>query len=222
MRILIVEDEPAVASFLEQALSEAGYTIHIAESLEASQVCLASVSYDLITLDLMLPDGSGLEFLRDLRKTQDVPVLVLTARGATEERVMGLDAGADDYLAKPFKLEEFLARVRALLRRKRVDSPIRVADFELDPTTRRVMRKGRLVFLSTTEYTILELLARNQGEAVSKQAILSKVWDDTDRGPNVVEVYVNYLRNKLERGGLPRLIHTVRGKGYMLSGDPPE
>jgi len=144
-------------------------------------------------------------------------VLMLTARDATDDRVKGLDAGADDYLAKPFRLEEFLARVRALLRRGGLSSTIyRIGDLEVDTATRRVHRAGRLVFLSETEYRLLEILARSNGEPVSKNDILREVWGNAGRDPNVVEVYVSYLRTKLDRDNLPSLVQTVRGRGYAL------
>lgn len=165
----------------------------------------------------MLPDEDGFSVLRRIRRDSSVPVLMLTARDATDDRVKGLDAGADDYLAKPFKLEELLARVRALLRRGGASAVVyRIDDLEIDTATRRVHRGGRLVFLSETEYRLLEILARAAGEPVSKGEILREVWGNAGRDPNVVEVYVSYLRNKLDRDDLPRLVQTVRGRGYAL------
>ena len=173
---------------------------------------------DIVVLDVMLPDVDGFEVLRRVRTSSKVPVLMLTARTGLNDRVTGLDAGADDYLAKPFMLEEFLARVRALLRRSTKDlSRLQYGDLIVDMTSRKVSRAGKPIFLSVTELSLLELLLRTPEIPVSKQTILEKVWDDTGyRDPNVVEVYVSYLRHKLERSGTSKLIHTVRGQGYML------
>lgn len=220
--ILVVEDEPAVAGFVRQALDEAGYRPRVARTLAEAESKLREEAADAVILDWMLPDGSGLDFVGRVKESGDVPVLMLTARSGMGDRVAGLDAGADDYLVKPFGLEELMARIRALLRRRRSEAAIRIGDLELNPTTRRVARGGRLLFLSTTEYSLLELLARRHGEPVSKAAILRHVWDDDGRDPNVVEVYVNYLRHKLERGGAPRLLHTIRGRGYALAAESPE
>ncbi|RYG20215.1 response regulator transcription factor [bacterium] len=221
MRILVVEDEPAVAGFLEQALQESGYAPSIAGSASAAIEAFDASAPDLVVLDVMLPDADGFSVLRSIRTKSSVPVLMLTARDATDDRVKGLDAGADDYLAKPFRLEEFLARVRALLRRGGPSSTIyRISDLELDTATRRVHRAGRLVFLSETEYRLLEILARANGEPVSKNDILREVWGNAGRDPNVVEVYVSYLRTKLDRDSLPTLVQTVRGRGYALRETP--
>jgi DNA-binding response OmpR family regulator len=217
LRILVVEDEPAVASFLEQALQESGYAPAVAPNAAAAIEAFEASAPDLVVLDLMLPDADGFSVLRRIRSSSSVPVLMLTARDATDDRVKGLDAGADDYLAKPFRLEEFLARVRALLRRGGPSSTIyRIGDLEVDTATRRVHRAGRLVFLSETEYRLLEILARSNGEPVSKNDILREVWGNAGRDPNVVEVYVSYLRTKLDRDSLPSLVQTVRGRGYAL------
>jgi two-component system response regulator MprA len=217
LRILIVEDEPVVAGFLEEALQESGYVPTVAKTAAEAIEAFEASAPDLVVLDVMLPDGDGFSVLRRIRPDSSVPVLMLTARDATDDRVKGLDAGADDYLAKPFRLEEFLARVRALLRRGGPSSTVhRIADLEVDTGTRRVHRAGRLVFLSETEYRLLEILARATGEPVSKGDILREVWGNAGRDPNVVEVYVSYLRTKLDRDDLPRLVQTVRGRGYAL------
>ncbi len=217
LRVLIVEDEPAVSGFLEEALHESGYAPTVAATSAAALDSFASSAPDLVVLDVMLPDEDGFSVLRRIRKDSSVPVLMLTARDATDDRVKGLDAGADDYLAKPFKLEELLARVRALLRRGGASSTVhRIGDLEIDTATRRVHRGGRLVFLSETEYRLLELLARADGGSVSKADILREVWGNAGRDPNVVEVYVSYLRTKLDRDDLPRLVQTVRSRGYAL------
>lgn len=216
-RILIVEDEPAVAGFIEQALRESGYAAQVAPDANAANEAFASQAPDLVLLDVMLPDEDGFTVLRRLRSDSSVPVLMLTAREGIDDRVKGLDAGADDYLSKPFRLEELLARVRALLRRGGPSATVyRVGDLEIDTATRRVHRSGRLLFLSDTEYRVLEMLARANGDPVSKGDLLRGVWGNAGRDPNVVEVYVSYLRTKLDRDDLPRLVWTVRGQGYAL------
>jgi DNA-binding response OmpR family regulator len=222
--ILVVEDERSVSRFIEQAIAESGLTVVLAESLAKARSEWKESEIDLVLLDLMLPDGNGIELLREMRsKGVRTPVIVLSAKSAPADRVTGLDEGADDYLPKPFSLEELLARIRAHLRRSKENAPavVKVGDLEIDLFTRRALLDGRLLFLSTTEFRLLELLAAHVGQAVTKKEILDYVWDDPDRDPNVVEVYVNYLRNKLERGSAPRLIHTVRGRGYVLQRDPP-
>jgi DNA-binding response OmpR family regulator len=222
--ILIVEDESSVSSFLEQALRESGLTPAVASSLKEARELWAAMPPDVVLLDLMLPDGDGLDLLQEWRKSgSHTPVIVLSAKSGLADRVSGLDLGADDYLAKPFSLDELLARVRAQLRRLQ-DIPVKVVRagaLEIDLQARRALLGGRLLFLSSTEFRLLELLAAHLGEPVAKGQILEYVWDDPERDPNVVEVYVNYLRNKLERGAAPRLIHTVRGRGYVLQKDPP-
>ncbi|HWD38721.1 MAG TPA: response regulator transcription factor [Fimbriimonas sp.] len=223
-RILVVEDELSVSNFLEQALRESGLQALVAHTVKAAAALWEAEKPDLVLLDLMLPDGDGLELLRERREAgSHTPVIVLSARSGLADRVTGLDLGADDYLPKPFSLEELLARVRAQLRRvqEAPTTSLRCGDLEIDLLSRRAMLNGRLLFLSTTEFRLLELLATNMGQPVSKSQMLEHVWDDPDRDPNVVEVYVNYLRNKLERGGAPRLIHTVRGRGYVLQAETP-
>ena len=218
MKVLIVEDEAAVLNFVEQALQESGYQTVSAMRGEEAITKVDAEQPELIILDAMLPDIDGFEVLKRLRPRYDTPVLMLTALAGVDDRVKGLDAGADDYLAKPFRLEEFLARVRALVRRSRLDvTTINVGDLHIDLMSRRVTRNGKTVFLSATEFSLLELLARNLEQPISKGMMLERVWDDGQRDANLVEVYISYLRNKLERGGQSRLIHTVRGRGYMLS-----
>jgi len=215
---MLVEDEQAVLDFLSQALHQSGFETLRFSTGEAALACLKETEPDLVVLDVMLPDVDGFEVLRRLRSKSKVPVLMLTARTSLQDRVTGLDAGADDYLPKPFMLEEFLARVRALLRRSLKDtSKLQYGDLLVDTASRKVTRAGRAIYLSVTEFSLLELLIRTPETPVSKQTILEQVWDDTGyRDPNVVEVYVSYLRHKLERSGTTRLIHTVRGQGYML------
>jgi DNA-binding response OmpR family regulator len=223
-RILIVEDEPSVSAFIEQALSESGMDPFVAPDLAHARALWQQSDPDLVLLDLMLPDGDGLELLRDQREQgRRTPVIVLSAKSGLADRISGLDQGADDYLPKPFSVEELLARIRAQLRRSKDIPPssVHVGDLEVDLFARRALLKGRNVFLSSTEFRLLELLANHLGQTVTKTQILEYVWDDPERDANVVEVYVNYLRNKLERGGAPRLIHTVRGRGYVLQRDTP-
>ncbi len=215
---MLVEDEQAVLDFLTQALSEVGYTTSRFTSGQAAIGAFAQEDPQLVVLDVMLPDVDGFQVLREIRTQSKVPVLMLTARTSLEDRVTGLDAGADDYLPKPFMLEEFLARVRALLRRTQQDNTrLQYNDLVVDTITRKVTRGTRPIYLSATEFALLEILIRSIETPVSKQTILEKVWDDSGyRDPNVVEVYVSYLRHKLERSGMTRLIYTVRGQGYML------
>lgn len=216
--VMLVEDEQAVLDFLSQALQQSGFDTIQLSTAEAALAYLKEAEPNLVVLDVMLPDMDGFEVLRRIRAKSKVPVLMLTARTSLQDRVTGLDAGADDYLPKPFMLEELLARVRALLRRSIQDvTKLQYGDLVVDTASRKVTRNGRPIYLSVTEFSLLELLIRTPEAPVSKQTILEKVWDDTGyRDPNVVEVYVSYLRHKLERSGTTRLIHTIRGQGYML------
>jgi DNA-binding response OmpR family regulator len=218
--VLIIEDEHRVISFLQQALNEADYDVLAAETKASGEQLWTSKKPDLVILDLMLSDGDGLDLLAKVRaQSMSTPVLVLSAKSSMADRVSGLDAGADDYLPKPFGIEELLARLRVMLRRAREphQSVFECGDLKMDLVSRRVTRSGRVVFLSETEYRMLELLAASNGEPVPKREMLRHVWDDPDRDDNVVEVYISYLRNKLEWGGASRLIHTVRGRGYVLA-----
>lgn len=215
--ILVVEDEPNVSSFLEQSLREAGFRVVVAGDARTAEHYWSAEQIGLVVLDRMLPDRDGVDLLIEARnRGSQTPVLILSAKSSMPDRVRGLDSGADDYLAKPFGIEELLARVRVLLRRTQPAS-FRCDDLQIDFATRRVTRAGRLIFLSETEYRLLEFLAAQRGRPASKRDLLGYVWDDTERNDNVVEVYVSYLRNKLERGGAKRLLHTVRGLGYVLS-----
>lgn len=222
--VLVVEDEPAVSGFIKKALSEAGMGVEVAHDVDSAEQIWRSIDPDLVLLDLMLPDGNGLDLLRGMRESgHDHPVIVLSARSEVADRVKGLDLGADDYLVKPFNIDELLARIRARVRRDRSGSTvIKCADLVLDLRLRRASRAGRHLFLSTTEFDLLQFLALNLGKVVTKQEILSHVWDDPVRHPNLVEVYINYLRTKLERGGSSRIIHTARGQGYVLDEQPPD
>ena len=222
MRILLVEDEPAVAQAVRAALVKEGYAVdHAPNSVEALE--FASVyPYDLVILDVMLPGQSGLAVARALRSgsgpNSNAPILMLTAVGAIEDRVAGLDSGADDYLVKPFAMVELLARVRALRRREIASAPvIRVADLELEPSRQQVTRGGRAIPLTTREFALLEVLARAPGQIFSQARLIDAVWDaQFDVGSNVVEVYVSSLRRKLDDGRRNGLIRTVRGAGYQL------
>ncbi len=216
--VLLIEDEPRVAAAVARAIQEAGYELSVAETAAAAETLWKEGKPDVVILDLGLPDRDGLDLLADIRESGlNTPVLVLSARSSMSDRVTGLDSGADDYLGKPFGVEELLARIRVMLRR-RTGPPEKweAGNIKIDFATRKVTRSGRIVFLSETEYRLFEHLAHNAGKAVSKKELLQAVWDDPDRDDNVVEVYVNYLRGKLEWGGEPRLIHTIRGKGYVL------
>jgi DNA-binding response OmpR family regulator len=223
VRVLVVEDEPAVSQFIRQSLEEAGYEVGISENMADADTVARNREPDLVLLDRMLPDGDGIEWLRRFRTDSDVPVMLLTAKDSLGDRVHGLDAGADDYIGKPFQLEELLARIRALTRRRRREEPhFEYAGLSIDYLTRLVRFSGKQIYLSTTEYELLEMLTRTQGSLVSKLEVLRQIWGDEQRDPNVVEVYVNYIRHKLGRAGAPKLIHTVRGKGYVLATEPPD
>ena len=220
MRILIVEDEKKVASFIKKGLQQEGYaadTVHDgAQAIENASM----FEYDLLILDLMLPSKSGLEALREIRlKKPKLPVLVLTAKGAVDDKVAGLDAGADDYLIKPFAFAELSARIRALLRRGTQESSgLRLADLEMDTAARQVRRAGQTIDLKLKEYALLEFLLRNVHRPVTRTMIVEHVWDiHFDSVSNVVDVHINSLRNKIDKGFSRPLIHTVRGVGYMLS-----
>jgi DNA-binding response OmpR family regulator len=220
MRVLLVEDYDPLRQSVEQGLEEAGFAVDASADGEEGLWYAQSGDYDAIVLDIVLPKLDGLSILRRLRQTGDrTPVLLLTAKDTVTDRVTGLDLGADDYLVKPFALEELLARVRALLRRKydTADPVVRVQDLEVDTASRVVRRAGERVDLTGREYALLEFLAHRAGEVVSRSDIWEHVYDfRSNVESNVVDVYIGYLRKKLERPGLPRLIHTRRGQGYVL------
>jgi len=220
MRVLVVDDEPAVRTALERALRLEGYDVELAADGAEALHRLSLHAPDAVVLDVLMPNVDGLEVCRRLRAADDhTPVLMLTARDAVGDRVAGLDAGADDYLVKPFALEELHARLRALLRRAGgTDTDLlRFADVTLDIGTRDVRRGERRIELTRTEFLLLELFLRNARQVLTRSVIFDRVWD-YDFGPrsNALEVYVSYLRRKLEAGGESRLIHTVRGVGYVL------
>ena len=231
MRILVVDDDRAVRESLRRSLQFNGYQVELAADGQQALDWLADQRPDAMVLDVMMPRLDGLEVARRLRSTgDDLPILVLTARDAVSDRVAGLDAGADDYLPKPFALEELLARLRALLRRAtpadfdHADQPeaLRFADLELDPGTREVRRGDRQISLTRTEFALLELLMAHPKQVLTRSRLLEDVWGyDFPTSGNALEVYIGYLRRKTEAEGEPRLIHTVRGVGYVLRETPP-
>src|SRR6266850_3360305 len=224
MRILVVEDDRKVASFIHDGLAQEGYAVDVLhDGNHAGEQALA-VDYDAVVLDLMLPGRSGFQVLRDIRaRKAGLPVIILTAKDSIDERVTGLDGGADDYMVKPFALAELSARLRALLRRGTPhESTLRVADLEMDTIRRAVRRAGQPIDLKPKEYALLEYLMRNSDRPVTRSLIIEHVWDiHFDSISNVVEVHVNSLRSKIDRGFAVPLIHTVRGVGYMLTDSPP-
>jgi two-component system, OmpR family, copper resistance phosphate regulon response regulator CusR len=219
MRILVVEDEPKTGDYLKKGLSESGFTVDLARDGVDGLHLAQTECYDLIVLDVMLPGIHGWEVLRGLRSRSDVPVLFLTARDAVQDRVKGLELGADDYLTKPFAFAELLARVRTLLRRPhgRELEIVRVGHMEIDVAKRRVSRSGQRIHLTAKEFTLLHLLASHAGEVLSRARITSEVWDlNFDSDTNVVDVAVRRLRTKLDEPFAKKLLHTVRGMGYVL------
>ncbi|MGE2729692.1 response regulator transcription factor [Mycolicibacterium vaccae] len=229
MRILVVDDDRAVRESLRRSLTFNGYSVELAQDGREALDAIASNRPDAVVLDVMMPRLDGLEVCRQLRSTgDDLPILVLTARDSVSERVAGLDAGADDYLPKPFALEELLARMRALLRRTIPDdgsgesAAMTFSDLSLDPVTREVTRGDRQISLTRTEFALLEMLIANPRRVLTRSRILEEVWGfDFPTSGNALEVYVGYLRRKTEAEGEPRLIHTVRGVGYVLRETPP-
>lgn len=222
MNVLIVEDNPAVARLLKQATEEAGYAPQMAGDGAQALERATSQHFDLILLDVMLPIMNGFEVCRSLREQKiSSLVLMITARDALEDKIAGLDAGADDYIVKPFQVAELLARMRALLRRGQSSSPIlRVADLTLDPTSRKATRGEKTVSLSATEYSLLEYLMRHSNQVLTRSMILDHVWQyDFCGKDNVLDVYIGYLRQKLDKGFGNRLIHTARGVGFKLGID---
>lgn len=222
MRILIVEDEPKVASFIRRALEEESYAVDVCPDGQEGHDLACEVNYDLIILDLMLPNLPGLGVLKGIRAQKvKTPVLILTARSEVDQRVKGLDAGADDYLTKPFAIEELLARSRALLRRASGETTgiLQIDDLILNPITHEVTRGGQRIELTSKEYALLEYMMRNTGRVLTRPMISEHVWDlDFDTFTNVIDVYISYLRNKIDKGHDHNLIHTVRGSGYTLKG----
>jgi two-component system response regulator MprA len=221
-RVVVVDDDEALRNAVRRALRLEGYDVELAGDGEEGLAQLAELSADLVVLDVLMPVLDGITVCRRLRESGDrTPILMLTARDTVSDRVVGLEAGADDYLTKPFALEELLARVRALLRRSypEHEGSLRVDDLELNPRTRQVTRGDRAVELSRTEFALLELLMRNAGVVLTRDVIGERVWGfDNSYGSNTLDVYVGYLRRKTEAGGEARMIHTVRGVGFVLRG----
>ncbi|MCS6978726.1 MAG: response regulator transcription factor [Flavobacteriales bacterium] len=227
MQVLIVEDDPRMASLLIRSLTEAGYSVEWASDAQVGGLMLQNKKYDLLITDILLPGTNGLEFCRQLRQRYPhLPVLMLTALGATDDKVEGFDAGADDYMVKPFELKELLARVRALLNRS-LRKPIpetayRCGDLELNPQTQQVFRNGKLLHLTPKEFKLLKFMLENAGRVISKKEISEKVWGiDFDTGTNFVDVYINYLRRKVDKEFGRKLIQTRPGAGYYLDCSPP-
>ncbi|HAJ38181.1 MAG TPA: DNA-binding response regulator [Chloroflexi bacterium] len=219
-RILVVEDDRRIRDLLRRGLIFEGYTVDTAEDGETALRVARELPPDAVILDIMLPKMDGLEVCRRLRSASNVPIMMLTARDSVPDRVTGLDAGADDYMVKPFAFDELLARLRALFRRHRMESApdvYRYADLELNPRTRQVFRGGDPIELTAKEFDLLELFLRHPGQVLTREMIYEHIWDyDFGGESNIIEVYVRYLRTKLEAGGKPRLIQTVRGVGYAL------
>ena len=222
MRILVVEDERKVAEAVREGLEGEHYEAVVAHSGEDAFFRINTETFDVILLDIMLPGRDGLEVLKTIREQGvKTPVLILTARHTLEDRVVGLNAGADDYLIKPFAFAELLARVRALLRRGRQEDTLRlqVSDLEMDLVTRKVARRGTTIELTAREYELLEYLLRHGGQDVPRETLARDVWKETDRGTplnNVIDVHIARLRRKVDQDGWPKLIHTVRGVGFVL------
>jgi DNA-binding response OmpR family regulator len=223
MRVLVVEDEPGIVGFIRQGLSEAGYAVDAALDGQAGLDYALVAEYDVMVIDIMLPKMDGLRLLREVRdRGIKTPILLLTARDGVEDRVNGLDAGADDYLVKPFAFPELLARLRALLRRPPLqsDTVLRVGDLEMDTPRHDVRRAGQRIELSPREFELLEFLMRHPDQVLSRTQIAEHVWNfDFYSESNVVDVYIGYLRRKMDRGFAYPLIHTVRGVGYRLSAE---
>jgi len=219
MRILVVEDELKVARFLKKGLEAEGHEVEIAADGKTGEKYARSENYDLILLDVLLPKKDGFDVLRDLRKDEiRTPILMLTARSATEDIISGLDQGADDYLTKPFAFNELLARIRSIMRRSTIKTKLKYSDLTLDTITHTAARSGRPIELTAREYTLLEYFMRNRGKLVSRQELSKEIWGyDFDPGTNVVDVYVNHLRKKIDAEYSIKLLQTERGKGYYLS-----
>ena len=225
MRILVVDDEKKIASFIQRGLKENHYVVDVAYDADTALETAEINPYDLIILDIMLGGKDGIAVCEQLRKNKvNTPVLMLTARDSVRDKVRGLDAGADDYLTKPFAFDELLARVRALLRRESTEKVnlLKVSDLELNQLTREVKRASKVITLTAKEYALLEYFMLNANQVITRTMISEHVWkEDFDSFTNIIDVYVRYLRNKVDKGFEKPLIHTLRGTGYMLSETPP-
>jgi two-component system copper resistance phosphate regulon response regulator CusR len=225
MRILLVEDQQQAADILKQGLREQGYAVDVASDGEEADFKASVNRYDLIILDLMLPRKGGFALCRDLRAAgNDIPILILSARDAVDDRIRGLDLGADDYMVKPFEYQELLARVRSLLRRRsiRKKEVLSVGDLSIEVGTHKVQRAGRTIELTAKEFSLLEYLARHAGETVTRAQISREVWDESyDSFSNLIEIYLGRLRRKIDAGQAVHLLHTLRGEGYTLAVAPP-
>jgi heavy metal response regulator len=223
VRILVVEDERKVASFIRKGLEEEGYAVDVAADGEEGLVLALTRVHDLIILDIRLPKMDGLRVLQALRHDSvTAPVLLLTVRATIEDKVLGLDAGADDYLTKPFAFQELVARVRALLRRRSEGEPtvLRIGDLRLDPARRTVTRGDEKIDLTPREFALLDYFMRNPGRVLTRTMIAEHVWDYSfDTSTNVIDVYINYVRKKVDAGREPKLLHTIRGVGYVLKAE---
>ena len=222
MKILIVEDEEKISNFIKKGLKEEGYLVEVSEDGEKARNLIFSNNYDLVILDLMLPNIDGITLCGQIRKRGiNIPILILSAKDNVKDKVQGLNSGADDYLTKPFSFEELLARVRALLRGKanKEITKLKLEDLEMDLLSHTVKRGGKEIILSTKEYMLLEYLMRNAENVVTRTMILENVWGlGFDTFTNIVDVYINYLRNKIDKDFDKKLLHTMRGRGYMLKG----
>lgn len=225
MRILVIEDEKKVADFIKRGLKEEGFAVDVASDGEDGYFQATEILYDLIVLDLMLPKLDGLSLCKKLRQNDiQTPLIMLTAKDSVKDKVTGLDSGADDYLTKPFSFEELLARIRALMRKgknkNQQPTQLQVADLVLDLVSHKAWRGKKEIILTVKEFALLEYFMHNAGIVITRTMISEHVWDiNFDTFTNVIDVYVNYLRNKIDKGQKIRLIHTVRGRGYILKGD---
>jgi two-component system copper resistance phosphate regulon response regulator CusR len=220
MKILIIEDEQSVASFIKKGLQEQSFGTDVAYDGESGKQMALKNDYDVILLDIIIPHINGLELCKQIKQQSSTPILMLSALGDTNDIVTGLNNGADDYLTKPFKFQELLARINALIRRKSdntIDTPFRIADLEVDFRSRQVKRNNQIIKLTGREYFLLLYFIRNKGVLLSRADISENVWDSSiDSGSNVVDVYINYLRNKIDKEFSSKLIHTVYGMGYIF------
>ena len=224
IRVLVIEDEERIRQFLQRGLTFEGYRVDTAPDGQAGLTSARENSPDIVVLDWMLPGMDGIEVCRRLRAASPTPILMLTAKDSVADRVLGLDAGADDYLVKPFSFDELMARLRALMRRAAPVQPeiLKFADLSLDTGTRQAFRSDRAIELTAKEYELLELFLHHPRQVLTRELIYDRVWGyDFGGESNIIEVYVRYLRQKTESGGEPRLIHTVRGVGYVLREDTP-